>query len=204
MTLVRLRRRVQQYRKANAGKIVRHEHHDLRINPSSIRRNVQRQGPPSESPGCADNRRPPAQVGVVTTQRRRPNGSEPNSPSIHSLNISSRPSATPARAACGRFASSRMIVSKARKSDASLASNVFLQQSRSAAPASTLAGHGGLRDGRRSRSLAARAAMRCFGWDAEVEQVGGVLGGPVEHVAQNQAARCCGVRSWIASERRSR
>jgi len=50
----------------------------------------------------------------------------------------------------------------------------LFSRSRSAALASTLVGHGGLRDG------------TVYGWDAEVEQVGSVLGGPVEHVTQNQ------------------
>jgi len=50
-------------------------------------------------------------------------------------------------------ASARMIDSKARKSAASLASTYFFSRSRSAALASTVAGHPGLCDGRRSQSV---------------------------------------------------
>src|SRR6516162_3903003 len=85
-------------------------------------------------------------------QRRRPNRSEPNPPSIHSLNIASRPAAVSGSGGIRKVASARIIDSKARKSADSLASTYFFSRSRSAALPSTLAGHGGLRDGS-SRSL---------------------------------------------------
>jgi hypothetical protein len=98
-----------------------------------------------------------------------------------------------------KVTSARMIDSKARESAASVASTYFFSSSRSAALPSTLVGHGGLCDGRRSRSLNP-CALQCavYGRDADVEQVARILGGPVQHVAHRiKAIRCRGVGSWI-------
>jgi hypothetical protein len=67
----------------------------------------------------------------VTTQRRRPNRSEPNPSPRYSLNISSRPSAASKSGGMRKVASAGMIDSKARKSADSLASTNFFSRSRS-------------------------------------------------------------------------
>src|SRR4030095_1937168 len=97
MTRVHLRRRVHQYLKPEEWETVRHERHDLRDQAVLDSKNLQRQGTPGgiAGPAHVSCDRRGCRLAWVTTQRRRPNRSEPNPPSIHSLNIASRSAAVP-------------------------------------------------------------------------------------------------------------